>query len=195
MKDETSDMALEYWSRSRVFLCNGCSKENFYLFFGAPVDDKEAAGLPVNTELWIRLFPRFRSIIERVGEQGRWDNFSTVTCQAWRRGRVAILGDAAHALPPYLGQGANQAFTNALALAQFVTGASDIPSALKAWEARMKPLTDHTQIWTRRYGIMANLWPSRWETVRRLTVRAITSIPYVERQLNLAARTKPIGSY
>jgi 2-methyl-3-hydroxypyridine 5-carboxylic acid dioxygenase len=58
---------------------------------------------------------------------------------------VAIVGDAAHALPPTLAQGACLAMMNALSLSVFVSGAADIPTALERWEAQERPLTDHTQ--------------------------------------------------
>ncbi|HMN96823.1 MAG TPA: NAD(P)/FAD-dependent oxidoreductase [Phycisphaerales bacterium] len=41
----------------------------------------------------------------------------TVRCRPWHRGRVVLLGDAAHAIVPFYGQGANCAFEDCVALA------------------------------------------------------------------------------
>ena len=51
-----------------------------------------------------------------------------VTCRAWSRGRAAVVGDAAHAQPPNLGQGANLTFQNTLALADYLDRDRDIES-------------------------------------------------------------------
>ncbi|KAF2417665.1 FAD/NAD(P)-binding domain-containing protein [Tothia fuscella] len=53
-------------------------------------------------------------------------------------GRVIIMGDAAHAIPPSSGQGANQAFKDALSLCVVLDAAHkkerfDLPKALHAW--------------------------------------------------------------
>jgi salicylate hydroxylase len=57
----------------------------------------------------------------------------------WTNGRVAVLGDAAHAVTPALGQGANLAFEDGLELAIQLTSASDLRSALKTYEERRIP--------------------------------------------------------
>merc|ERR1719401_1364905 len=38
----------------------------------------------------------------------------------WHRGRLVLTGDAAHAMPPFLGQGANQAVQDAVCLARWL---------------------------------------------------------------------------
>src|SRR5215472_5755384 len=52
----------------------------------------------------------------------------------WSRGRVTLLGDAAHAMTPNLGQGAGQAIEDALALATCLTREFSVSSALQAYE-------------------------------------------------------------
>ena len=61
--------------------------------------------------------------------------------QVWRKGRVALLGDAAHATTPNLGQGAGMAIEDALALGLALVGrsAADVPAALAEWEAQRAP--------------------------------------------------------
>ena len=48
----------------------------------------------------------------------------------WRRGRVALAGDAAHIMPPHLAQGAGQALQDAASLQYALCQSSDIDNAL-----------------------------------------------------------------
>jgi 2-polyprenyl-6-methoxyphenol hydroxylase-like FAD-dependent oxidoreductase len=54
----------------------------------------------------------------------------------WSRGRVTLLGDAAHAMTPNLGQGACQAIEDAVVLADCLEAERDIVAALKLYETR-----------------------------------------------------------
>ncbi|GIF74882.1 FAD-dependent monooxygenase [Asanoa siamensis] len=56
-------------------------------------------------------------------------------------GRVALLGDAAHAMTPHLGQGANQAIEDAVVLAASCDPAGDLDSGLRAYDAQRRPRT------------------------------------------------------
>jgi kynurenine 3-monooxygenase len=67
----------------------------------------------------------------------------TVRCRPWVRGRVALLGDAAHAIVPFFGQGANCAFEDCVELERCLTATGgDWPSALVAYEANRKANAD-----------------------------------------------------
>ena len=57
---------------------------------------------------------------------------------SWSAGRVALLGDAAHAMMPFLAQGAAMAIEDAAILAARLSAASDVPAALKLYEAERK---------------------------------------------------------
>jgi 2-polyprenyl-6-methoxyphenol hydroxylase-like FAD-dependent oxidoreductase len=57
----------------------------------------------------------------------------------WGKGRVALLGDAAHPLTPTLGLGGGQAIEDALVLGRCLVADSDVVSALRAYEAARKP--------------------------------------------------------
>jgi salicylate hydroxylase len=57
---------------------------------------------------------------------------------AWSTGSLALLGDAAHAMLPFLAQGAVMAIEDAAVLARTLAGATDVPAALKSYEAQRK---------------------------------------------------------
>jgi len=64
--------------------------------------------------------------------------------EKWVEGRIALLGDAAHPMLPFRGQGANQAMQDAAALARHVAPAlaeGDVPAALTAYETERVPRT------------------------------------------------------
>lgn len=56
----------------------------------------------------------------------------------WTDGSVALLGDAAHATTPNLGQGACQALEDDWVLSRELSSADDVPGALKLYEYRRK---------------------------------------------------------
>ena len=67
----------------------------------------------------------------------------TVRCRPWVRGRVALLGDAAHAIVPFFGQGANCAFEDCVELDRCLAAAGgDWPSALVGYETNRKANAD-----------------------------------------------------
>jgi 2-polyprenyl-6-methoxyphenol hydroxylase-like FAD-dependent oxidoreductase len=54
----------------------------------------------------------------------------------WHRGRIVLIGDAAHTTTPHLGQGAGMAIEDAMVLAQELAARDDIEQAFNAFEAR-----------------------------------------------------------
>ncbi len=55
--------------------------------------------------------------------------------------RVVLLGDAAHAMPPNLGQGGGMAIEDAVVLAGELAGTADVDAALASYDARRRPRT------------------------------------------------------
>jgi len=54
----------------------------------------------------------------------------------WYRGRIVLIGDAAHATTPHLGQGAAQAIEDAVVLAELAGGTDDVPTFLERFMQR-----------------------------------------------------------
>ena len=90
--------------------------------------------------------------------------------RSWHHGRIALLGDAAHAMTPNLGQGAAQAFLDAVALAEEAT---DDPASLAAYEARRRPGAEAVARRSRRAGEVAAWRSPVAVVVRNALVRAL----------------------
>lgn len=79
---------------------------------------------------------------------------------AHHRGRVVLIGDAAHAMTPNLGQGGCQAIEDAVVLADLLAEAhGDIPGALATYTATRAPHTAAVVRRSRRMGAAAQ-WSS-----------------------------------
>jgi 2-methyl-3-hydroxypyridine 5-carboxylic acid dioxygenase len=142
------DNIIDFWhlgERSLRILYVPCNREDLYLAMMAPVRDKDATAVPLRHQIWIDAFPQLEPVIRRVIAGGRYDAYETSKLTRWSVGRVAVVGDAAHAMVPTLGQGAGTAMMNALALAVAVERIPDIEAALARWEDAERPLTEYTQ--------------------------------------------------
>jgi hypothetical protein len=81
-----------------------------------PEWDKSASVLPNNVAIWSKAFPWLRNEIGLLSQSSVIQHrYSVVRCPRWSKGRVAITGDAAHGLPPALGQGVGLVLMNARA--------------------------------------------------------------------------------
>ncbi len=132
-------------NRSLRILYVPCNREEVYLGMMAPADDPEATAVPVRSDIWAPAFPELEPVIRNAAADGRYDAYETGKLTRWAAGRVAIVGDSAHAMAPSLGQGAGIAMANALALAVALEETPDIAAALARWETRERPMTEYTQ--------------------------------------------------
>ena len=74
---------------------------------------------------------------------------------SWTSGRLALLGDAAHAMLPHLGQGANQAIEDGVALAVILEkrDTSEVPACLRHYEGFRRERTEMVQVEARKNGL------------------------------------------
>ncbi len=69
--------------------------------------------------------PRLKTLLSIVTECSKWGLFTRPLTQNWGRGRIQLVGDAAHAMLPNAGQGACQAFEDAYILARWLDACRD----------------------------------------------------------------------
>ena len=99
----------------------------------------------------------------------KWALYDRDPIPAWTSGRVSLLGDAAHPMLPYLGQGACQALEDGAVLANALADprfASDPAAALDAYERTRRPRASQVVLTARARGVSNHL-PSRWAAMRR----------------------------
>jgi salicylate hydroxylase len=90
--------------------------------------------------------PAVTEMIGAAPQSPRWGLFATKPLTSWSRGPVVLLGDAAHAMLPHQGQGANQAIEDAAVLAAELDAADEIRAALQRYERRRRVRTRQVQL-------------------------------------------------
>jgi salicylate hydroxylase len=76
--------------------------------------------------------PKLKKLLSIVTECSKWGLFTRPLTDKWGRGRIQLIGDAAHAMVPNAGQGACQAFEDAYTLARWLDAERDDPVAALA---------------------------------------------------------------
>jgi salicylate hydroxylase len=111
--------------------------------------------------------PVVTSLIARAERCYKWALFDRDPLPHWVRGRIALLGDAAHPMMPYLAQGGCMAIEDAYVLANELAKAPDEPErALRAYESVRLPRASRVQLMSRKVA-RVNQTPSLWaRTVR-----------------------------
>ena len=74
------------------------------------------------------------TIIRNIGAPFKWALLGREPLAQWTKGRVTLLGDAAHPTLPMMAQGANMAIEDGVVLARSLAAHDDVAAALKAYE-------------------------------------------------------------
>ncbi len=130
------------WGKGCQFGITPMSQGRAYWFVQkyAPEGEEDKPGGRKNSilEMFHDWHDPIPAVIEATAETDilRNDIFELKHLHQWSHGRVTLLGDAAHAMTPNLGQGACQAIEDAVALADCLKGTTSISEALKTYEKR-----------------------------------------------------------
>ncbi len=139
---------------------------NFVCFVPADKAMRESWSAPGDPDALRAAFASFTDpvtdLLRQVDSTFWWGLYDREPLAEWTRGRLALLGDAAHPMLPHLGQGANQSIEDAFAVAAVLKGvpAADVPAALRRYAQVRRRRTDVVQANSRRNG-------ERYDTVNR----------------------------
>jgi salicylate hydroxylase len=91
--------------------------------------------------------PQLRAILQAADETFIWALFERPPMLHWSIGRVTLLGDACHAMLPFMAQGAAQAIEDGVTLAACLAkgGRQDVVDALMLYESLRLPRTSRVQ--------------------------------------------------
>jgi salicylate hydroxylase len=97
--------------------------------------------------LYERWHPQLQGILQAVDETFVWALFDRPPMKRWSIGRVTLLGDACHAMLPFMAQGAAQAIEDGATLAACLAkrGEKDVADALTLYETHRLPRTSRVQ--------------------------------------------------
>jgi 2-polyprenyl-6-methoxyphenol hydroxylase-like FAD-dependent oxidoreductase len=122
---------------------NPISKEEMYLFVTEPRETAEHIEESLWPETLRGLLAPFGGVVgdirDGLNPQSRIvyrPFFAVLVPPPWHRGRVVLIGDAAHATTPHLASGAGIGIEDAIVLAQELARTTDIETALTAFTAR-----------------------------------------------------------
>jgi salicylate hydroxylase len=100
--------------------------------------------------------PMVEAIIAQVDTTFWWGLYDREPLPTWTRGRLTLLGDAANRMLPHVGQGANQAIEDGVALATLLAKADrrTAPDAVQVYERVRRQRTARVQRSSRTNGAM-----------------------------------------
>ena len=114
--------------------------------------EAEGWSIPATTDEFAAAYadfaPELLQLIRNVpdGELFKWGLRDRQPLERWTVGRVAMLGDAAHPMTPFLGQGACMAIEDGLVLGRAFAASSSVDEALRRYEDARKPRGNAVQL-------------------------------------------------
>lgn len=99
-----------------------------------------------------------------------------VDCARWSDNRLVLLGDAAHAMAPNLGQGANSALVDAAVLYDELRRCSSLPEGLAAYEGRRRKAVRRVADASARLGALAEVTHPVLRTMRDRLLLPVASL-------------------
>jgi len=180
----SDDTMFEHWSEGRRVGIMPSGPGQTFVYLVMPRRDRAACALPLDTRSWQRSHPTLADAFEIIARSdGTQYPYNVVACPRWSAGRVALIGDAAHGMPPTLGQGAGLTMMNSHALAEIVSGPRPVEEALADWEQMVRFISDRTRRWAIRYDQFTRHWPL---ALRPLVMWAFDRFPILNERMRIA---------
>jgi 2-polyprenyl-6-methoxyphenol hydroxylase-like FAD-dependent oxidoreductase len=161
-----NDWDIDVWTvwtgRESVLLTVPIDFDRVYVFSSTSSDLR--AGHRWRAEHMATLFDEFVSPVTDVvktlnaaPEEIFFSSLDEVDQSPWHRGRVVLIGDAAHAMAPTMAQGAALAMEDALVLSELLAAESDPDWAMQKFEERRRPRVDWVREHTERQASLLRL--------------------------------------
>jgi 2-polyprenyl-6-methoxyphenol hydroxylase-like FAD-dependent oxidoreductase len=141
----------EYWTPLGSFGQTPLDGDLVYFWAAAHVAGAAEAvsrrDLAAFRQVWRRVLPAAGDLLDRVSsfDDLLVNTVRQVDCRRWFSGRLVLLGDAAHAMAPNLGAGANTALVDGVVLAEELAAAPSVMDALVGYDKRRRPLVRRVQ--------------------------------------------------
>lgn len=162
VQDWAADAWMMWLGKGKHFLTFPMRAGTLINFVGfVPADDemKESWSAPGDPDALRREFSgwdsRIESLLQKIQATFRSALYDREPLPTWTRGRLTLLGDAAHPMLPHLGQGANQSIEDGMALATILARAdgATAPEALLAYERLRRERVAQVQRGARQNGL------------------------------------------
>jgi len=103
--------------------------------------------LPALIDVWNRTLPAAAGLLTKVSsfDDLLINTVRRVDCRHWFSGRLVLIGDAAHAMAPNLGQGANGALVDAVVLAEQLVSGVTAEEAVQRYDRIRRPAVRRVQ--------------------------------------------------
>jgi 2-polyprenyl-6-methoxyphenol hydroxylase-like FAD-dependent oxidoreductase len=178
----------ETWGRGHRFGILNTGGERFTWYATANTEADRADSLEGRTHELLRMFEGWHEPVERLiaatgeGNIVKRGAYDLPPLKRWGHGRVTLLGDAAHACTPNLGQGGGMALEDAQVLAKSFCKEATPELALRRYESLRRRRTRHLQ---QRSLLMGQIgqWENRVMTGGRGIVTRMLPARIFERNL------------
>jgi 2-polyprenyl-6-methoxyphenol hydroxylase-like FAD-dependent oxidoreductase len=117
---------------------------------------------------WTRAYPASTRVLDGLQsfDELLQNEVVRVDCERWTDGRLVLVGDAAHAMAPNLGQGANSALVDCAVLYDELRRASSLADGLAAYQRRRQVAVRRVSIASSKLGALAEITHSFARVVR-----------------------------
>ena len=143
-------------------------------------DDWRKAGLQAWKDSVLALNPACAELLANITsiDQLTWARYHDIVMPRYHTDSTVIIGDAAHATSPQLGQGTNLALLDAVALSECLANSASIPEALSAYTQSRK---GHLHFYSQASRLLTPLFQSD-----------LTVLPWFRDRLMAASSTWPV---
>lgn len=159
----------EYWTALGLFGASPVGQGCTYLYGTAEAPAVRAAidggDLAALADAWATALPEVEPMLRAIPHADALlvNEVGTVRCRTFVDRQAVLIGDAAHAMAPNLGQGANSAFVDAAVLASEVVRAPDLAAGLARYDRRRRRKVRAVQ---RNAGLLATVSHGRHPLLR-----------------------------